>query len=90
MLGATVALLEVVLAYVIKDVSLAIMLTVGCSMLTVTVAGSLIGLLLPFAAKRIGTDPATISSPMITSIMDLLGVIIYFGFAYAFLGDMLQ
>lgn len=89
-LGISVALLEVVLAYLSKGVDLKIMLTVGCSMLAVTVAGSLIGLLLPFAARRIGTDPATISSPMITSIMDLLGVLIYFAFAYFFLGDLLQ
>ena len=58
-------------------------------MLTVTVAGSLIGLLLPFAAKRIGADPATLSSPLITSVMDLLGVLVYFGFAYALLGNAL-
>jgi magnesium transporter len=45
--------------------------------------------LLPFAARRIGTDPATLSSPLITSIMDLLGVFIYFGLAYAFLGHLL-
>lgn len=55
-----------------------------------TVLGALIGALLPFAARRIGTDPATLSSPLITSIMDLLGVFIYFGLAYAFLGHMLE
>lgn len=53
------------------------------------VLGGLIGALLPFAARRIGTDPATLSPPMITSIMDLLGVLIYFGLVYAFLGHML-
>ncbi|WP_369690811.1 magnesium transporter [Nocardia crassostreae] len=36
-----------------------------------------------------GTDPATLSAPLITSIMDLIGVFIYFGFAYLFLGDLL-
>ena len=29
-------------------------------------------------------------TPLITSIMDLVGVFIYFAFAYAFLGDLLQ
>ena len=38
-------------------------------------------------ARRIGTDPATLSSPLITSIMDLLGVFIYFGFAWLLLGE---
>jgi magnesium transporter len=57
--------------------------------MTVTVVGSLLGLALPFVARKLGTDPATLSSPMLTSIMDLLGVLIYFGFAYVFLGSAL-
>ena len=28
--------------------------------------GGIIGVLLPFAARRMGTDPATLSSPLIT------------------------
>jgi magnesium transporter len=58
-------------------------------MLIVTVLGGIIGALLPFAARRIGTDPATLSSPMITSIMDLLGVFIYFYIAYLFFGHLM-
>lgn len=52
-------------------------------------AGGIIGALLPFAARRIGADPGTLSAPIITSVMDLIGVFICFGFAYAFLGDLL-
>jgi magnesium transporter len=59
-------------------------------MLACTVLGGLIGALLPFGARKIGTDPATLSAPLITSIMDLVGVFIYFGFAYLFLGHLLQ
>lgn len=58
-------------------------------MLTSTAAGGVIGALLPFVAKRCGLDPATLSSPLITSVMDLLGVFIYFGLAYLFLADVL-
>lgn len=47
------------------------------------------GALLPFFARRIGTDSATLSSPLITSVMDVISVFIYFGFAHAFLGDLL-
>jgi magnesium transporter len=85
-LGVTIAALEALMAFVSKGVGLDVILVVGLSMLTVTVVGSLFGLLLPFAAKRIGADPATLSSPLITSVMDLVGVIIYFAFAYTFLG----
>ena len=67
-----------------------VLLIVGLSMLVCTAAGGLIGVLLPFLARRIGTDPATLSSPLITSVMDLLGVFIYFGFAHLFLADLLN
>jgi magnesium transporter len=59
-------------------------------MLAVTVVGSLVGVALPFIARRLGFDPATLSSPFITSVMDLLGVLIYFGFAYYFLSDLIK
>jgi magnesium transporter len=88
-LGLCIAVLEAILAYFSKDVSGNVLLVVGLSMLCCTMLGGIIGGLLPFAARRIGTDPATLSSPMITSIMDLVGVFIYFGFAYVFLGDLL-
>lgn len=88
-LGITIAILEVVLAYFSKGVGIDVLMVVGLSMLACTALGGVIGALLPFAARRIGTDPATLSSPLITSIMDLIGVFIYFGFAYAFLGDLL-
>lgn len=89
-LGITIALLEAVLAYFSKGIGGDILLVVGLSMLVCTVLGGIIGALLPFAARRIGADPATLSSPLITSIMDLLGVVIYFGFAWLLLGDQLR
>ncbi|MCS6950633.1 MAG: magnesium transporter, partial [bacterium] len=84
-LGVTIALLEAILAYLSKGVGMTVLLIVGLSMLTVTALGSLIGIALPFVARRLGADPATLSSPVITSIMDLLGVMVYFGYAYLFL-----
>lgn len=89
-LGVVVAMLEAVLAYFSKGVGGNILWVVGLAMMICTVLGGLIGAMLPFAARRIGTDPATLSSPLITSIMDLLGVFIYFGLAYVFLGDLLH
>jgi magnesium transporter len=88
-LGAAVAVLEVVLAYFAKGVAWEVLTVVGLAMLACTVLGGIIGALLPFMARRIGTDPATLSSPLITSVMDLLGVFIYFALAYAFLGHLI-
>lgn len=82
-------ILESILAYFSKVVGQDILMVVKLSMITVTIVGSLIGVLLPFFARRFGFDPDTLSSLVITSVMDLLGVFIYFGFAYLFLSDLL-
>jgi magnesium transporter len=89
LLGLAIAVLEVVLAYFAKGVGWDVLMVVGLAMLVCTVLGGLIGALLPFIARRVGTDPATLSAPAITSVMDLLGVFIYFGLAYAFLGHLI-
>jgi magnesium transporter len=91
-LGCSIAVLEVLLAWAFKRnaVNTDVLLVVGLSMLIVTVAGSLIGLVLPFAARKCRVDPATLSAPAITSIMDLLGVMIYFAMASVFLGELLR
>lgn len=89
-MGVAISVLETVLAYFSKGVGYDVLMVVGLAMLTVTVVGSLVGVALPFAARRLGFDPATLSGPVITSVMDLLGVMIYFGFAYYFLSELLK
>ena len=86
-LGIAVSLMEVLLSFLTKEVSISILLTVGLSMAAVTICGSLVGLLLPFAARRIGADPATLSAPLTTSIMDFAGVFIYFAIAHACMSE---
>ena len=54
---------------------------IGLSMLSIVLVANLFGALLPFALERINIDPAVASSPLITSIMDVLGLIIYFSIA---------
>ena len=54
---------------------------IGLSMLCIVLVANLFGALLPFALERINVDPAVASSPLITSIMDVLGLIIYFSIA---------
>ncbi|RUO43765.1 magnesium transporter [Aliidiomarina taiwanensis] len=62
-----------------------IILVVALSMLCIVLVGSLIGVLLPFVLNRFGWDPATASSPLVTTIADTSGVLIYFGIASAIL-----
>ena len=58
---------------------------IGFSMLAIVLVANLFGALLPFALNRIDIDPAVASSPLITSIMDVLGLIIYFSIAVCIL-----
>lgn len=58
---------------------------VAATMVLVVLAGSLVGLSLPFALDRLRLDPATASGPLVTSIADVLGVLIYFAIATALL-----
>lgn len=59
---------------------------VAFTMLTVVIIGSLIGMSLPFLLDRLGMDPATASAPLVTSIADITGVVVYFSFATWYLG----
>jgi magnesium transporter len=58
-----------------------IILVVSATMIATVMVGSLIGLSLPFIFTRLRLDPATASAPLITSIADITGVIIYFSIA---------
>jgi magnesium transporter len=54
---------------------------VAITMILTVMTGSLIGMSLPFIFTRLKLDPATASAPLITSIADISGVIIYFSVA---------
>lgn len=66
---------------------LAIASTVAITMIAVVLAGGLIGILLPLLLNRLGIDPAAASIPLITTIADVSGVMIYFSIATAVLGS---
>jgi magnesium transporter len=54
---------------------------VSLTMIAVVISGSLVGISLPFILHRFGFDPATASAPLVTSIADISGVVIYFSLA---------
>lgn len=59
---------------------------VALTMVLVVVLGSVIGMCLPFLLDRFKLDPATASAPLITSIADIAGVLVYLSFASWYLG----
>lgn len=58
-----------------------IIIVVAITMVFTVMIGSLIGMLLPFIFTRLKIDPATASAPLITSISDIAGVVVYFTIA---------
>ena len=61
-------------------------LIVGLTMLTIIVVSNLIGAILPFILSKLKIDPAVASAPLITSLSDAIGLVIYFAFAIMLLG----
>jgi len=61
-------------------------LTVGLSVGAVITWANLLGAVLPLFAVRIGQDPALVSGPLLTTIIDVTGLLIYFTIARLVLG----
>ncbi|HCH26336.1 MAG TPA: hypothetical protein DEV38_03970 [Psychrobacter sp.] len=52
-------------------------LVLALSMMSVVMIGCVIGMSLPFVLNKLGFDPAAASAPLITSVCDASGVLIY-------------
>ena len=68
-----------------KDITLLIAVVISLTMLATVTIAKLVGCSLPLIAKKIGFDPAVMASPFITTIVDAVSLLIYFGFATAIL-----
>ncbi len=62
-------------------VAAAVCLTLWCSVLV----AKLVGGALPILAKKCGLDPAVMAGPFITTVVDALSLLIYFGIAWLLL-----
>ena len=60
--------------------------TVGVSITTTVILSKSIGCLLPLLAKKLKLDPAIMAAPLITTIVDILSVLVYFNIATAIMG----
>jgi magnesium transporter len=65
-----------------------IALIVSATLSCTVVAAKIIGCSLPMLAKRLGLDPALISSPFITTLVDTFAVFLYFNIALAIMGSL--
>jgi len=63
--------------------------TVATSVVCVALWGTLSGALLPFLLKRLHLDPATASAPLVATLVDVTGLVIYFSSALLLLSGTL-
>jgi magnesium transporter len=52
--------------------------TIAISLLGVVLFGTLVGSMLPFILRRAGLDPASASAPLVATLVDVSGLVIYF------------
>ncbi|MBQ7542369.1 MAG: magnesium transporter [Clostridia bacterium] len=68
-----------------SDVTIMVALVVCLTMVLTVIVAKLIGCSLPMIAKKLGFDPAVMASPFITTMVDALSLLVYFGIANALL-----
>ena len=59
--------------------------TVGATVVGVVLFGTITGAMLPFVLRRVGFDPASASAPLVATLVDVTGVILYFTIALTLL-----
>lgn len=70
--------------------SMMISACVGVSLVGAMVVSSLVGTLTPIFFKKVGVDPAVASGPLITTINDLVTIVVYYGLVAVVLIDIIH
>ena len=63
---------------------------VGISLIAISIIAATTGTALPFVFNKMGFDPALMSAPFITTVVDVLGIFIYFSIAQLILKESLR
>lgn len=61
-------------------------LVVCLTLIAICTLGALVGSMMPLAARRLGVDPAVVSAPFVTTLVDATGLLVYFVLARLVLG----
>ncbi|MBR6825050.1 MAG: magnesium transporter [Oscillospiraceae bacterium] len=67
------------------EVTVMVGLVVCITMALTVLSAKIVGAVLPLFAKKLGLDPAVMASPFITTIVDALSLLVYFGVANSLL-----
>lgn len=69
-----------------SSVGTAVAATVSLTLAATVILADLVGGILPILAKRLGFDPAVMASPLITTVVDAMSLLVYFQLASWLLG----
>ena len=58
---------------------------VGGALATVILVAATLGTVMPFALRRVGIDPAVAQGPFVTTLNDIIGILVYLGLASLFI-----
>lgn len=83
--GVSLAIVNFFKMLIMRSGGVLIAFTVSAALFCSVVMAKLVGCVLPMFANKLGFDPAVMSSPFVTTIVDALSLLIYFNLAVAIL-----
>lgn len=87
-IGLTCAIVIAIIAFVWRG-SWTLGLVVGSSLFATLIIGTLAGTIIPLILYKFKADPAVASGPLITTVNDILSLLIYFGIATMFISKLM-
>lgn len=78
MCGVLLAVCNFAKVMIFDGVSASLAAVVCITLLATVMLAKLVGSALPLAARAVGLDPAVMASPLITTIVDALSLVVYF------------
>ncbi|MBR0163661.1 MAG: magnesium transporter [Lachnospiraceae bacterium] len=83
--GVTLASANFIKLLVVDRIDISVAFVVCFTLVIVVICAKLVGCTLPLLAKKIGFDPAVMASPMVTTIVDAISLLVYFTIATSLL-----
>ena len=79
--GLVLALLNTVRILLVSDASMAVAIVVNISIIATVVFSKVLGGILPILSDKMGLDPAMMTGPLMTTVVDTCALLIYFAMA---------
>ena len=84
--GIALAAVNFIKMLILRSGTMLIAVTVSIALFFSVIVAKLVGCCLPMIANKLGFDPAVMSSPFVTTIVDALSLLVYFNLAVLILG----